>query len=94
MKPDTIIKFLLLAYIPNKVIVKRTDPDGRSWVYARGSTPTNEFWVGTAQLYDTKEECIKGNAKVIADGIKQVAYEMEQKAKQLREMEKLIQSVT
>jgi hypothetical protein len=86
MNQDT-TKFLLLAYAPVKVLLKRSESDGRSWVWTRS---TGEFWVGTAQLYDTVADCIKGNAKTIKDGIKQYEYEIAQKAKQVEAMKKLL----
>lgn len=85
--------YILEADVPTEVIVKRNDPDRRSWV-AFPKTPDNEFWVGTAHLYDTKEACIRGNAETLKSGIKQMEYEAKQRAKQAEAAKKLLHSVS
>ena len=85
--------YILEAYALTEVIVKRNDPDGRSWV-AHPKTPDNEFWVGTAQVYDTKEACARGNAKTLESGIKQMEYEAKQNMKRVEAAKKLLHSVS
>lgn len=85
--------YILEAYVPTEVIVKRHDPDGRSWV-AFPKTPDNEFWVGTAHLYDTEEACIRGNKDTLEAGIKQMKFEGERALKRVEAAKKLLHSIS
>ena len=84
------MKYTMIAYIPTAVIVAESDPDGRSWVRFPGSREGSEFWVGTANLYESVEACIRGNRQTILDGIKQLSYEVKQKEERIDAMRKLI----
>jgi hypothetical protein len=75
-------KYILTAYAPMKVILNRSESDGRSWV-ATTTCPDGEFWVSTAQLYDTVEACIKGNEKTLRDHVKTLLWEIREKSNQV-----------
>ena len=87
------MKYILQAYVPTKVILKRSESDGRSWV-ALPETPDNEFWVATSSLYHTEAECIIGNTKTLESGIKQMEYEAKQNMKRVEKARKALYSVS
>jgi hypothetical protein len=87
------MKYILQAYVPTKVILKRSEDDGRSWV-ALPETPNNELWVATSALYHTEAECIIGNTKVLESGIKQMEYEAKQNMKRVEAAKKMLHSVS
>jgi hypothetical protein len=83
------MSYILSSYKPAEVIVKRSESDGRTWV-AHKQTPDNEFWVSTAHVYDTIEDCVRGEFVTIMTGMKQLEYEIEKKQQQLEAMKQLL----
>jgi hypothetical protein len=83
------MSYILSSYKPTEVIVKRSDDDGRTWV-AHKQTHDNEFWVGNTRVYDTIEDCVRGETDTILSGIKQLEYEIEKKQQQVDAMKQLL----
>ena len=88
----TIMKYILSAYKVAPVILNRVESDGRSWV-SYPDSPSNEFWVGSTQVYDTEKECILGNLYTLRSGIKQMEYDIIQKQAAVWAAMNLISSV-
>jgi esterase/lipase len=85
--------YILEAYAPVEVIRLRDDADGRTWVI-RATEPKREFWVGTQQVYDTEEACIRGSKETLKSGIKQMEYEAKQNMKRVEAAKKMLHSVS
>lgn len=86
------MKYILSAYKVAPVILNRVEADGRSWV-SYPDSPSNEFWVGSTQVYDTEKECILGNLETLRSGIKQMEYDIIQKQAAVWAAMNLISSV-
>ena len=82
-------KYILRAYEVVAVVVNRTEPDGRTFV----SEPNHfdEFWVGTHRVYDTVEDCVKGDRDIIKQGISQKEYELKELTDDIDAMKKLLE---
>jgi hypothetical protein len=87
--------YILEAYAPVEVLRLRDDHDGRTWVVRIGvGEANNEFWVGSAQVYDTEEACIIGNTKTLESGIKQMEFEAKQSMKRAAAARKALHRVS